>query len=497
MSANEKTYDKYKHSRHGSDRAHGAPKKGGAGKGNWGRPGDELKAFKISKRDPNYDSEEELDGVVLVPVQVEPEEGARNEFAGAARSLGGFKVAARTAFEEYLESADRDEFVRCLQDLEGGLIYHQEIPKLAVQVSLGRGEDVRNRLANLLQYLAEHETLSREQMEHGFLQLVNRLPDLALDVPTAEEDALKFVRRAVAGEVLTEAFAARLEEAVRLQGQPDAVRALKKRTAQAVDEYLDSEDLAEFARTMAEIDAPLFQFEAVKRAVLAAMDRGDRERELVSYMIDALSGDPNGLSQSEVEKGFETLLLRVEDIYNDVPLVLQLLSCFLARAIAQESVAPAFLDRVNLLPSDMGMQVVRQARVLLRERHASSRLSTIWGPGDGRSVVELKRAVRALVAEYFGSGDLAEAVKCVSELRAPYFAHEVVVRLVAKVVDHKEREERLAVDLLRELARREIVSPNQLAMGFKRLDQKMADLALDAPHAPQVATRIRDAVSAQ
>lgn len=497
MSSAAAPMDKYKHSRHGQDRQQGAPKKQGGGRANWGKPGDELRAFTVSKNDPNYDSEEELDAdVVLVPVQVEPVEGARSDFSNAARSLRGFKDAVRAAIEEYVESVDRAEFMRCIKELDGGLIFHQEIPKLAVQVALGRGEETRNRLANLLQYLSEHEVVSTEQMEHGFMLVANRLPDLALDVPTAEDDLRKFVNRAVAGEFLSDKFSGPLLQSLDLQRDAEAVRGIKQRVRDAVNEYLDSEDLAEFARTVAEIDAPLFQHQAVKEAVLVAMDRTDRERELVSYMIDALSGDPNGLRQAEVEKGFEILLQRVEDLYNDVPLVLQLMSCFLARAVAQESVPPAFLERVNLLPSDMGMQVVRQARVLLNERHSSSRLATIWGPGDGRSVVDLKRAVRALVSELFESGDVDEAVRCVREMRAPYFAHEVVVRLVTKVVDHKEREEGLASELLRRLVAAEIVSRGQLGMGFARVDQKMADLALDAPKAAETVARIKAAAEA-
>ena len=38
---------------------------------------------------------------------------------------------------------------------------------------------------------------------------------------------------------------------------------------------------------------------------------------------------------------------------------------------------------------------------------------------------ELKALVRTLVDEFFDSGDLAEAVRCVQELDAPDFAHEV------------------------------------------------------------------------
>lgn len=461
----------------------------------WGKPGDELLGYTLSRDDPNYDSEEEYaKGVVMVPV-VEPAEEARHAFVEAARTLREYKTAVRAALLEYLDGHDRAELVRIVRAL-GGIVFRQEIARCALDLAVRQGGDAHGRLAAVLQHLFEHGLVTAEQVQHGLALAVDRLHDLRLDVPSADEDARRFVSRAAAGEVLSEAAAAALARSIDAQTDPEAARAAKAAVRRALDEYFESEDLAELARTVAELDAPQFHHEVVKAGVLMAMDRTDRERELLSYAVDALSGDPSGLVAAEVEKGFRVLLERVDDIYNDVPLVLQLLSCFLARGVAQESVAPAFLDRTGLLPSDMGMQVVRQARVLLRDRHNSSRLERVWGPGDGRSVGALKKAVRDLVNELYLSGDVAEAVKCVRELRAPYFAHEVVLRLVARAVDLKEREERLAVQLLRELVASEAVSPAQVAMGFDRLDKRIADLALDAPNAAELVKRVREAVSA-
>lgn len=488
--------DKFKHSGKGQSRQHGGPKKGGAGKSNWGRPGDELRQLTISKSDPNYDSEEEAAAdVVLVPVRAEPTEDARREFDRSAVSLRDYKQKARAAVDEFLESHDRAEFVRCVDEL-GKVMFSQEAVKIIVTAALGHDEERRNRLANLLQYLCEHSAITDEQVEHGLQQVASRIDDLTLDVPSAEADFRRFVGRAQAGECVGEKFAGMLLESLAVQRDADAVRGIKDRTAAIVREYLDSEDLAELARSVHELGAPLFQHEVVKCGVMMAMDRSNRERELVSYMIDALAGDPSGFRSAEVEKAFELLLQRVEDIHADVPRVLEFLSCFLARAVAEESVSPAFLQRANVLPADMGFQVVRQATALLNERLSGSRLATIWGPGDGRSVVEMKRAVRALVAELFLSGDVDEAVKCVKDLRAPYFAHEIVVRVVAKLVDHKQREEALASQLLRRLAADGVFSAEQVRLGFSRLEQRARDMALDHPGSPAMIERVRAAVVA-
>jgi len=212
-------------------------------------------------------------------------------------------------------------------------------------------------------------------------------------------------------------------------------------------------------------------------------------------LIESLTGTT--ISHAEVEKGFETLLQRVEDIYNDVPHVLEYLSCFIARAIVDEALPPIFLARVNLLPSDMGSQVVKQAGVLLHEKHAAARLSHVWGPGDGRSVPQLKRAVRELVLEYFESGDLAEAKTCVKELNANYFHHEIIDKIIILTLDKTERERKMASELINSLVSEGIVSRNQLRMGVERVAKDIPDLQLDCPDAPKVFAELRKTLPEQ
>lgn len=61
---------------------------------------------------------------------------------------------------------------------------------------------------------------------------------------------------------------------------------------------------------------------------------------------------------------------------------------FLARAVVDEVLAPAFLsNRNNTHPGD---QVVEKAVSLLSREHCTARLEKVWGPGDGRPVSELK-----------------------------------------------------------------------------------------------------------
>jgi len=227
--------------------------------------------------------------------------------------------------------------------------------------------------------------------------------------------------------------------------------------------------------------------------ILLSLDRTNRERELASYLISTLAGGT--LRAAEVEKGFEILLYRVDDIVNDVPKVLELLSTFLARAVADECLPPAFLVRANLPPNDLGGQVVKQAELLLSKKHAAARLARVWGPGDGRSVPQLKKVVKESLAEFLESGDIDEAKKCVKDLNAPYFYHEVVKRLIVLVLDKKDREIELCVKLLNALLLDQIVSERQIRMGVARVKQELADLSLDAPKAPVVFEQITKALA--
>ena len=68
---------------------------------------------------------------------------------------------------------------------------------------------------------------------------------------------------------------------------------------------------------------------------------------------------------------------------------------FLARAVVDEVLAPAFLsNRNNTHPGDC---VVEKAVSLLSREHCTARLEKVWGPGDGRPVSELKEIMDQLL----------------------------------------------------------------------------------------------------
>lgn len=72
-----------------------------------------------------------------------------------------------------------------------------------------------------------------------------------------------------------------------------------------------------------------------------------------------------------------------------------MLGSFLARAVIDEVLPPAFLSNRN--NSHPGDEVVAKAVSLLSREHCSARLEKVWGPGDGRPVEDLKEIMDQLL----------------------------------------------------------------------------------------------------
>ena len=166
------------------------------------------------------------------------------------------------------------------------------------------------------------------------------------------------------------------------------------------------------------------------------------------------------------------------------------MGCFLARAIVDEVLPPAFISNRN--NNNPGDEVTEKAVTLLSREHCTARLEKVWGPGDGRPVSELKQVIDQLIEEYLLSRELDEAARCVREMDAPHFHHELVKRGVRLAMekdglDHCD----VGVSALDAIAalfsflvKNAIVSEYQVAKGVNRLHKILSDIKLDVPAAP-------------
>ncbi|KAL7542139.1 hypothetical protein ACHAXR_011559, partial [Thalassiosira sp. AJA248-18] len=263
----------------------------------------------------------------------------------------------------------------------------------------------------------------------------------------------------------------------------------KIRVSDAVREYFDSSDADEVVRCIDEMKCRDYHAEVVKRAISLGLDEGPRERELVSRLLACLH--PNPLTDEEMEMGFEVLLDSIDDLVIDIPDAKAMVGSFVARAVVDEVLAPAFLsNRNNTHPGDC---VVEKAVSLLSREHCTARLEKVWGPGDGRPVAELKQTMDQLLKEYLLSRELDEAASCVRELKASHFHHELVKRGVKIAMEEDGRDhasESSSLDamaaLFKFLVNNSIVSDYQVAKGVSRLEKILDDLKLDVPAAPKM-----------
>jgi hypothetical protein len=242
----------------------------------------------------------------------------------------------------------------------------------------------------------------------------------------------------------------------------------------------------EVARRLADLDEPGFHNIAVKHAVQLALDRRDREREMTSALLPALV--PAVVSADQISLGFTRLLAAADDLELDIPDAAHLLTLFLGRAVVDEVLPPKFLaEVVPSLPSGgLGLGVVQAAGAMLSARHSAERFSTCWHARGGGEAEALSAAMGDLLKEFAVEGDGKEAVRCLRDLGAPHFHHELVFQALVAAAEAPDGTAPPMMRLLRDLAESGEVSSTQMRLGFDRVKAELDDLALDAKRAPEV-----------
>lgn len=177
----------------------------------------------------------------------------------------------------------------------------------------------------------------------------------------------------------------------------------------------------------------------------------------------------------------ERLLELSDEIVKDAPAARDMLATFLARAVVDEVLPPSFI--ADPVVANLGGEIVDHAKVMLSRDHAGAKLERVWGPGDGRSVDAMKEAVDQLLLEYLTSRQLDEAARCVRQLKAPLFHHELVKRLLVLSLERSAEAQRGMSELLQHLMEQDMVSRRQFVKGFDRAYAMLADLVLDTPDA--------------
>eukprot|EP01083_Nonionella_stella_P089226 248918_1 len=483
--------DKPKHSSAGGARQ--TKKGGGGGKGTWGSYKDDLKfEQELDKNDPNYDSQDDTDEVLVAMRAFET--AVKGDFHLNLERIKMFKKEVHDAGVEYLRTLDAQDFRSAVTDLQLPQ-YHSQVVKILMSLSFDKQEKHREHVVSLVRLLLNEGTISSSDLEQSFNILLNRLPDLLLDVPDARSYLTYFVGefRSVLGETNSVKFEEVLSDAHGFTSPEQAAR-----VNNIFAEFFESEafdGLDEGVRALSGQGARLYTT-LLTRLISLSLDRGGRARELVSRVLArCCAAEAEGGSwatHNDVAASLTSLLDDLDDLHEDLPDVDRQLGYFLARAIVDECLPPSFLDElaVHILEGDVAYPVLTRVRRLLAEANCAARLARIWGP-DSHSVKELKSAIHALILEYFSSNDITELHRSLRELSVPHFHHEFVKQVFVICLDRKSREIGLAENLLVMLVKEGLVSREELAKGFDRIQKDLVDIKIDAPHAPTVFNNLR------
>lgn len=221
------------------------------------------------------------------------------------------------------------------------------------------------------------------------------------------------------------------------------------------------------------------------QAVQLSLDRKDREREMISALLPQLCSAV--ITQDQASLGFTRLLAASDDVALDIPDAPRLLTLFLGRAIVDEVLPPKFLvDSVSFLTAHgAGVGIVKTTGSLLSARHSAERFATCWHaraetPGARATSASMKE----LLEEYLKSGDEQEATRCLRDLGAPHFHHELVYLAVVAALNTEEGQDDVpSLKLIKGLAASGEISSTQMRLGFDRLKGDIDDLSLDYVHA--------------
>ncbi|KAB2603422.1 programmed cell death protein 4-like [Pyrus ussuriensis x Pyrus communis] len=257
----------------------------------------------------------------------------------------------------------------------------------------------------------------------------------------------------------------------------------KKKATIVVEEYFATDDITSTANKLIELDRPTYSYYFVKKLVSKAMDRHDKEKEMAAVLLSGLYADY--IDPPQVYKGFCKLIESADDFIVDIPDTVDVLALFIARAVVDDILPPAFLKKqMNYLPKDSkGIEVLKRVEkgYLGAPLHAEI-IERRWGGSKKMTVEDVKAKINDLLIEYVVSGEKKEACRCIKDLKVPFFHHEIVKRALVMAMERCQVEGQL-LDLLKEAAEEGLINSSQVSKGFSRMIDYVDDLSLDIPNA--------------
>ncbi|KAG9441646.1 hypothetical protein H6P81_017500 [Aristolochia fimbriata] len=397
------------------------------------------------------------------------------------RSVEDVKVKINDFLIEYLTSGDKLEACRCIKELKLPF-FHHEVVKRALSIAMEKRLS-EEPILDLLKEAAEEGVINSSQMTKGFERLIDKIDDLSLDIIGARDLLQSLISKAASEGWLCASQLKPFSPKPRKEAEEDATKIFKTQITSSIKEYFLTGDILEMVSSLeSENDGNSPELNAIfiKRLITLAMDRKNREKEMASVLLTSLCLPPE-----DVVNGFLLLIESAEDTALDIPVVVDDLAMFLARAVVDEVLAPQHLEEIGshcVDPNTVGSKAHKMAQSLLQARLAGERILRCWGGGGssrpGWALEDVKDKITKLLEEYDSGGDVKEAFRCIKELSMPFFHHEVVKKALVLVMENKN--ERLW-GLLDECFSVGLITTSQMTKGFGRVAEAMDDLILDIP----------------
>ncbi|KAG6408507.1 hypothetical protein SASPL_131520 [Salvia splendens] len=400
------------------------------------------------------------------------------------KTVEDFKAKINDLLVEYVVSGDVREARRCIKDLHVPH-FHHEIVKRAILMAMEKRQ-AEGRLLELLKRTCEEGLINSSQISKGFSRIIDSVDDLSLDIPNAKVLLQSLISKAASEGWLS---ASSLRSLSLIPGrqvvEESMLKDFKKKAESIIREYFLAGDVSEVicclefenGSGVAELNAAF-----VKKLITLAMERKNREKEMASVLLSSLC-----FPSDDVVSGFIMLIESADDMALDIPIVVEDLAMFLARAEVDEVLTPHEMDEIGRHfpgPTSVGNKVTQMAMSLLKARLSGERILRCWGGGgssnNGWTVEDVKDKVGKLLEEYAAGGDTREACRCIKELGMPFFHHEVVKRCLVILMEMKN--ERMW-SLLSHCFDMQLITMTQMSKGFVRVSDSLDDLALDVPDA--------------
>nr|WDD38978.1 MA3 domain-containing translation regulatory factor 2 [Fagopyrum tataricum] len=231
---------------------------------------------------------------------------------------------------------------------------------------------------------------------------------------------------------------------------------------------------------------PNYHHYFVKKLLSMAMDRRDKEKEMAAFLLSSLYAQI--IDPQQVYQGFCNLLESADDLVMDIPDFVEVLAIFIARAVVDDILPPAFLSKQmeSLQEDSKGKEIlIRAKKGYLSTPYHGEILERKWGTSKSKSVENVRERISNLLREYVVSGDKKEASRCIKDLHVPFFHHEIVKQAILMAMEKRKAEGRV-LDLLKMCEEEGLINSSQMTKGFSRLIDNIDDLCLDIPNAREI-----------